>query len=50
MVFPVPPATLQEMPGFGSSRMYWLEMPAQETEDELTPKPDSGEILAWSSV
>lgn len=45
MVFPVSPATLQEMPGFGSSRMYWLKMPAEETGEELPPHPDSGGTL-----
>lgn len=44
MVFPVPPATLQEMPGFGSSRMYWLKMPAEETGEELLPHPDMGAL------
>lgn len=38
MVFPVAPAALQERPGFGSSRMHWLEMP-EETEGELIPNP-----------
>lgn len=46
MVFPVPPATLQEMLGFGSSRMHWLEMP-QETEGELIPNPDTEGTFTW---
>lgn len=50
MVFPVPPATLQEIPCFGSSEIHWLDMPADETEEELTANADSGGTFAWPGV
>lgn len=50
MVFPVPPATLQEIPGFGSSGIHWLDMLAEETEEELTANLDSGGTFAWPGV
>lgn len=46
MVFPVPSATLQEIPCFGSSEIHWLDMPAEETEEELTANADSGGTFA----
>ena len=45
MVFPVPPATLQEIPCFGSSEIHWLDMPAEETAN-----PDRGGTFAWPGV
>ncbi|TKC35075.1 hypothetical protein EI555_013129, partial [Monodon monoceros] len=37
----------EEIPGFGSSGIHWLDMLAEETEEELTANLDSGGTFAW---